>query len=231
MRAAATRAGRWFAATALLASLTLALLVAVGPRTGAYRTLSVLSGSMQPAFGPGSVVVVRPVPVGALAVGDVITYNVPVEDGRVVTHRIVEIDRSGGATTIRTQGDANAAPDPWTTRLTGEVAWRAGGSVPALGYVIGALREPAVSRLLTAGGPALLGLVLLLHLWRRPEVPAHEAKAEAASDPALIGPHTIPVPSLLDTIALTARTTRRVRRWTHDVMSGRRWLRSTISHV
>lgn len=228
MRAAATKLGRCLAAAALLASLALALLVAVGPRTGAYRTLSVLSASMQPTFGPGSVVVVRPVAVGGLAVGDVITYNVPVEDGRVITHRIVEIDRAGGSTTIRTQGDANAAPDPWTTTLTGEVAWRAERSLPALGYVIGALREPLVSRLLTAGGPALLGVVLLLHLWRRPE---RVDPAEPAGEPFVDIPRASAVSPVLETVVLAARTTRRVRRWTDEVMSGRRWLRSTVGHA
>lgn len=228
MRAAATKVGRCLAATALLASLALALVVAVGPRTGAYRTLSVLSASMQPAFGPGSVVLVRPVPVGGLAVGDVITYNVPVEDGRVITHRIVEIDRSGGSTTIRTHGDANAAPDPWRITLTGEVAWRVERSVPALGYVIGALREPMVSRLLTAGSPGLLGVVLLLHLWRRPE---RIDLAEPAAEPTVDIPSVSSASPVLETVVLAARTTRRVRRWADDVMSGRRWLRSTVGHA
>src|SRR5207244_9657418 len=44
----------WFASLAVL------LLLAIFPRTGAYRTLTFFSGSMRPAFAPGDLVVARP---------------------------------------------------------------------------------------------------------------------------------------------------------------------------
>lgn len=230
MVAVARRAGRWVARAALLASVALALLVAVGPRTGAYRTLTVLSASMEPTFGPGSVVVVRPVPVSELAVGDVITYDVPVEDGRVVTHRVIRIDRGAAVPTVRTKGDANAAPDPWAIELTGDVVWRTETSIPWLGYVIGALREPAVSRILVVAGPVLLGLLLVAQVWRRP-VPSIAALEWPADPPSPDLRTRVRAAPALDTVVMAARVTRRVGHWTDDVLSGRRWLRSSAGHA
>jgi signal peptidase I len=49
-------------AAQLVFLLALAALVGLGllPRTGWYRPVTVLSGSMQPAFSPGDMVVVTP---------------------------------------------------------------------------------------------------------------------------------------------------------------------------
>src|ERR1044071_1341103 len=65
--------------------------LAIGPRTGRYRTLTVLSGSMRPHFAPGSLVVATPVPVHDVRPGDVITFQTPTPDRRAVTHRAVRV--------------------------------------------------------------------------------------------------------------------------------------------
>lgn len=154
----------------LVFAIALFVLVGVGPRTGRYRTLTVLSASMRPTHAPGSIVIARPVPVTDLEVGDVITYRIPVEDRRVVTHRIVEIIDPGSRPVVRTQGDANDAADPWLARLEGDVAWRADASVPVLGYAISALREPLLGRALVLVCPFILSMLWLTDIWRRPEV-------------------------------------------------------------
>ena len=69
---------------------------------GGYKLFTVQSGSMQPAFKIGSLVVVKPA--GEYVIGDVITFkNAP----PTTTHRIQNI--SEGIYT--TKGDANDAPD------------------------------------------------------------------------------------------------------------------------
>ena len=69
---------------------------------GGYKLFTVQSGSMQPAFKIGSLVVVKPA--GEYVIGEVITFkNAPTP----TTHRIQNI--SEGIYT--TKGDANDAPD------------------------------------------------------------------------------------------------------------------------
>src|SRR5262249_42862971 len=101
----------------LVGSGAVLMVLGIGPRLGAYRTLTVLSGSMRPTFNPGDVIVVRPLPLHALRVGDVITYSVPIADRRVETHRIIRIVHGGANPTVITKGDANNAPDPWEATL------------------------------------------------------------------------------------------------------------------
>lgn len=216
------------------------VLVALGPRTGAYRTLTVLSASMRPTYGPGSVVLVRPTAPSDLRVGDVITYPIPVEDRRVVTHRIVEVVEAGPSPVLRTQGDANNAPDPWLTRLEGGVAWRVGGSLPWLGYGISALRDPLLSRALVWLCPFLWCVLWLIGLWRDSDGAAAPALASEERQPDSVLPPVrawSPQDALarhqpsVDTLLLLASSTDRVLRWTDEVMSGRRWLRRQASRA
>src|SRR5438128_1428470 len=74
-----------------------AALVGVGlaPRLGFYRPLTVLSGSMRPAFVPGDVVIVTPEPIRDVRPGQVITYAIPVGDHHVETHRVVRVVGGG----------------------------------------------------------------------------------------------------------------------------------------
>lgn len=141
------------------------LVLAIGPHTGRYRTLTVLSASMRPTLPPGSVVVVTPMPIADIRPGDIIVFNAPVADAHVVTHRVTDVVGPGA---VRTRGDANNAPDPWVAQLKGTTTWKVRTQVPALGHVIIALRDPVV-RLLTVGATTALGLLFGLRaIWRRP---------------------------------------------------------------
>lgn len=154
------RIGRMTGRVALVAGVVVVVAVSVGPRLGWFRPLTVLTGSMAPTLPRGSVVLVRPVPVEQVAVGDVLTYAVPVDDHRVVTHRVVEVVEPG---VVRTRGDANDAADPWVARLRGSTAWTVRGHVPYVGYAIQGMRQP-VLRL----SSVLAGTLLMVGLgWRR----------------------------------------------------------------
>ena len=161
----ARRASR-IAGLALVAVCLLTLLaIGLGPHSGAYRTLTVLSASMRPTIPEGSVAVVTPVPLGQVRVGDVITYRIPVGDRRVVSHRVVEVVEGGDHPVVRTRGDANPAPDPWLARLDTGPAWRVRAAVPKLGYLIQSLRQPLLAKLATWLVPALLALIWLAEIW------------------------------------------------------------------
>jgi signal peptidase len=163
-------------AAQLVFLLALAALVGLGllPRTGWYRPVTVLSGSMQPAFSPGDMVVVTPEPVGAVRVGQVISYWIPVGDHHVQSHRVIAVTRRGGKVSVRTKGDANAAPDPWTATLHGETVWHVRTVLPKLGWIVFWLRTPLVHQLTVFLAPLLLALLAVLHIWRRPPERAPE---------------------------------------------------------
>jgi len=153
----------------LVSSVAVLLLIGLGPHFGGYRTLTVLTGSMRPTANPGDVIVDRPVALDKLRVGDVITYQIPVDDHRVVSHRIVEMITRGPHPTIRTQGDANDAADPWLATLDQGPAWRMTTVVPKAGMAIRFLRAPLVRKATTMVLPALLALVWLVRIWSAPK--------------------------------------------------------------
>lgn len=150
---------------AVLALLGLGLL----PRTGLYRPVTVLSGSMRPTFAPGDVVLVTPEPLRDVRVGQMISYRIPVGDHHVQTHRVIRIVRGGAEPVVKTKGDANAAADPWTARLHGTTAWRVRAVLPKLGWAIFWFRSPLVHSLTVFFAPLLLALLGVIQIWRRPE--------------------------------------------------------------
>jgi signal peptidase len=146
------------------------LFLAVGPRVLGYQTSTMLTGSMSPGINPGDVVVSVPVPVDQLRAGDVITYSIPVDDHRVETHRILDVTSAGGVATVQTKGDANSAADPWKAVLSGDHVYRHKATVPHLGSVIRALREPVIRNVMLYGAPAVLVGGVLVSIWaRKPE--------------------------------------------------------------
>jgi signal peptidase len=161
------------ASAALLAVLVLAVatmaFIGLGPLTGRYRVLTVLSGSMRPVAPTGSVVVDTPIPLARVRVGDVITYHIPVGDRHVVTHRVIQIRQGGAEPVVVTKGDANSAADPWVATLHGATAWKMRTAIPGVGSFIRWLRSPQVHRVATLVVPLLLAAVWISVIWR-PEV-------------------------------------------------------------
>lgn len=161
----ARRGWVWGQRVLLALALVLFLALAVPPRLGLYRPVTVLSGSMRPTFAPGDAVVLTSEPVGAVRVGQVISYQVPVGAHQVETHRVIRILQGGDHPIVQTQGDANNHPDPWTARLEGATAWRLRAVVPHLGYVINWLRSPALRTAAILVVPAVLALLAIFEIW------------------------------------------------------------------
>jgi signal peptidase len=167
---ALSRIGR--RAGVVLSSLSLGVAVlayhgqAVGQNVFAYRTVTMLTGSMSPTINPGDVVISVPEPAAQVAVGDVLTYAIPVGDRRVETHRVTEVGHdAAGRTTIVTKGDANAAADPWTATVEGDTVWETKAVVSWAGTVIRALREPTVHGVLLWGAVGALALLGIWQIW------------------------------------------------------------------
>lgn len=162
-----SRAYPWFARVVAGLAATLFLLLAVGPHVLGYRTMTMLTGSMAPQINPGDVVVSTPVATRDLHSGMVISYHIPIDDHRIVTHRIVSVDHGmDGTVTVQTKGDANKTVDPWKATLSGDSVFQVRAVVPKLGYAIEALRTPTVRTVLVYAAPALLAGWLLLGIWR-----------------------------------------------------------------
>ena len=152
----------------LLGLAVLAFLgLAVGPHVFGYRTMTMLTASMAPEIEPGDVTIVTPIAVSDVTEGMVISYHIPIDDHRVVTHRVVSVERDpAGTVTVQTKGDANEAIDPWEATLRGDTAYQVRAVLPGVGTVIQALRTPVIAPVLLYGAPTLLVGWLLLSIWR-----------------------------------------------------------------
>lgn len=80
-----------------------------------YTFLQVLSDSMSPEFERGDVIVAQGYNGETLSVGDVVVFVAPsgANQGKTVTHRIVEVLNYGKNVKYRTKGDAAQFADSW----------------------------------------------------------------------------------------------------------------------
>jgi signal peptidase I len=90
------------------------LAITVAPLLFGWSSYLIETGSMRPSIKPGDVVITSPNPSVEQLGGRVITFDSPSVPGRVVTHRVVEVDEAG---VMKTKGDANATPDSATLTL------------------------------------------------------------------------------------------------------------------
>ncbi|PTR28719.1 signal peptidase [Rhodococcus sp. OK519] len=112
----------------------LALTIAI-PRLTGSSPYTVLTGSMEPTFPPGTLIVVKPQDASALQVGDAITFQWESEKPEVVTHRIVAVQQtSKGEPRFTTKGDANSLPDERLV-VPEQVRGKVWYAVPYVGYV------------------------------------------------------------------------------------------------
>lgn len=150
----ALRAARLVATLCLGVVGVLAVGLLLAPRLLGWQLETVLSGSMTPALGVGSVVAVAPVDPARVEVGDVVTFRAA---DRLVTHRVTEV-RPGAELSFVTKGDANEEVDPAPVEqeaLVGRVVL----DVPHFGRLTQLLRDP-LAFLLLAGVPGLLFVFL-----------------------------------------------------------------------
>lgn len=129
------------------------------PQLFGYQLKQVLSGSMEPEFSAGSLIVVKEVTSPeALKKGDIITFQTK-QDQSFVTHRIVGVKENGTSKTFETKGDHNMYRDGTLVKANQVVAQYTGIDIPYAGKLL--------SYAGTSAGTALLliipGVMLLVY--------------------------------------------------------------------
>lgn len=117
------------------------------PSVLGYSVLRLQTGSMEPEYKTGSIIITKKVDVNDLEKGDVISFystSLDISD-RVNTHRVVDIiyDQSGNREFV-TKGDANELQDETpvlSSRVIGKVIFDLG---VVSGSVLGMLQNPKV---------------------------------------------------------------------------------------
>lgn len=178
----ASRIINWAATITLVAALV--ALVALGSAIlMGLKPAVVKTGSMEPNYPPGSLILVKPTPASQLKLGEVITFTDPDRPARgLVTHRIVKIEHEKGAPIFTTQGDANAAPDSWRLKLASDAGLMT-FSVPTVGRLSFLVRTKQGYMLLLGIPVLLLSLIALTRIW-----------APSAKDPDPYGLANFPPP-------------------------------------
>lgn len=112
-----------------------------------FRSYTVLSGSMEPKFYPGDMVITQHKNKADIQINDVVTFRD--NEGVIITHRIMEKTPEG----YITKGDNNNVEDAdilTEDNIIGEVKF----SIPKIGYIMNFLSKPmvvAVEMILLAG--------------------------------------------------------------------------------
>jgi len=131
---------------AVLLIMTLTMLASIV--TGTSPFYYVEGNSMHPTLENGDLIVVYREDFKSLKVGDIIVFNSPVYNVRVV-HRIKDIRFVDGEMVLITQGDNNRVPDPGYVREENYIGKYAGVRIPYAGY-IGKMLAPPVNYILIA---------------------------------------------------------------------------------
>ena len=96
-----------------------------------YKSFLVQSGSMEPAVMTGDIIIIHSQ--DNYVKNDVITFHG--SDGRIVTHRIIEILQKDGKSFFSTKGDANRSEDEDSItqdKIIGKISL----VIPKLGYLV-----------------------------------------------------------------------------------------------
>jgi signal peptidase I len=135
------------------------------PQVFGYQLKTVLSGSMEPGIKTGSIIAVKIAgETHKYKKGDVITFKKDEKD--LVTHRIVEVIKSGEQVMYRTKGDNNKSEDLEPVLSQNVVAEYKGFTIPYVGYFMNFAQSKNGNLLLLV----LPGLLLLgysaISIWR-----------------------------------------------------------------
>jgi signal peptidase I len=166
------------ATTSLLLGVGLGVFgVIVAPSLVGGRSLTVLSGSMDPALKVGDIVIDRRVTPADVRVGDVITFSDPEGTDKLITHRVRQLRIADDTAHVVTKGDNTNAVERWEMPAGGSLG-RVEYRVPLFGFLVFWLHGP-FARIGLIVLPALL--LAGLELWRiwRPQPPGPLGDAPA----------------------------------------------------
>ena len=134
--------------------------ILVVPRLLGWQTVTVMSGSMAPAYAVDAELALAPVSPADIRVGDVIAFQ-PEADRSMITHRVVAIENRAGSLTFVTKGDANEDPDT-NPVVASAIRGRVVFGVPQLGLFVRTIHNPiGFAALLVVPGLLLIGQEIL----------------------------------------------------------------------
>ncbi len=117
------------------------------PELFGYQFKVVLSGSMEPTFNTGSIILVEKLnDTKNLTENDVISFKQG--ENEIVTHRIIEVVNNEDSVYYRTKGDANEDPDMNAVVAENVVAKYSGITIPLVGYFLNFASSPLGTGLL-----------------------------------------------------------------------------------
>lgn len=127
------------------------------PTVMGYQFKTVLSGSMEPTFLTGSIIVIEPTKDGSkYKKDDVITFKE--SDKKIVTHRIIDVKNVNGKVMYETKGDNNNGPDLKPVLAENVIGKYGNITVPYVGYLLNYANSKAgAALLLIIPGICLLG--------------------------------------------------------------------------
>lgn len=135
------RGAKWLGNFVFGLVILAALFVFLSSHFFGWRFDGVFTGSMEPTFNVGGVVVIRRVDPLAVERGDIITYKAPIEPDLIITHRVVEVINDGGSPGFRTKGDGNIAPDDFIIPQA-NILGKASLYIPLFGDLVKLLKTP-----------------------------------------------------------------------------------------
>ena len=173
------------ASTSIVAVSVILVIVFTGIRLAGIRPFIVLSGSMEPNYPVGSLILVRKVDCRELKPGNVITFFLA--DNTVVTHRISAVVSHGEDSprlSFRTKGDANAAEDGGFVSAEAIIGTPI-FYVPYLGFLVNYLQHPpGIYIVFSAIALLLLTVFLADYLTQRKNNLTRGEKTDASYKPA-----------------------------------------------
>lgn len=161
-RGALQRLWRIVTGLLLIATAVASLTAMVTVMTQHLGFAPVLSPSMEPTFHPGDLVITKPEPVSAIKIGQVVALPVPSAPSQRYVHRIISVTMKDGRPLVRTKGDANPTPEPFTLRINSPTVPLVVAKVPYLGR-LSVLLQHSVLRLTVT---AITLAAILLSAWR-----------------------------------------------------------------
>lgn len=161
--------------------------LAVSVLSGRLEVRPVLTGSMEPGFSVGGVVVAEREPLRDLQPRMVIVTHPPTDLQFAVVHRVIAVrSRSSTQAVVETRGDNNPTPDPYYSVVHGPWIYVVHESIPYVGYLALWAHSPAGRRNLMVVAIAIISLVVARTAWtrrrNRHDQERHVAPAHPISD-------------------------------------------------
>ncbi|MFC1874923.1 signal peptidase I [Chloroflexota bacterium] len=153
---------KYLSTSLLVLVMLMAMIVLLAPHFG-WQINTAVSNSMTPVFKAGGLVVTQPVELVDIKIGDIITFNSPI-DGKLLTHRVVDISEHD-TFLFQTKGDANEDPDPYLVpaqNIVGRVFFYS----PLIGYATQFIKSYLGLTLLLIIPGLILILMELRNIWR-----------------------------------------------------------------